>query len=223
MAGQITVVSPERIAEELRKMLAHPARAVGVRLLNEAGLVPFVLPELASADWDRLVRVEQRLPTAAGFPPALAALLHQLSPNIAEGVGRRLRLSNQELEAVVWLVGGQARLADAAHQPPSRLYPLLAHPGVSDLLALRRAIRSADGADLGEVDYCEQVLRDTPAERLNPPPLVTGDDLRNAGLTPGPAFKRLLDAVRAAQLDGHVHSKAEGLRLADQLARAPGP
>ena len=37
MAGQITVVSAERIAEELRKLLVHPRRARGIALLDEAG------------------------------------------------------------------------------------------------------------------------------------------------------------------------------------------
>ena len=36
---------------------------------------------------------------------------------------------------------------------------------------------------------------------INPPPLLTGHDLYQHGLTPGPEFKWLLDQVREAQLD----------------------
>src|SRR5262249_61669766 len=39
MAGQITVVSAERIAEELRKMFAHPTRAWALRQLDALGLL----------------------------------------------------------------------------------------------------------------------------------------------------------------------------------------
>src|SRR5438105_4595673 len=46
MAGQIAVVSAERIAAELRKLLVYPQRARGVRLLDELGLVQPLLPEL---------------------------------------------------------------------------------------------------------------------------------------------------------------------------------
>jgi poly(A) polymerase len=95
------------------------------------------------------------------------------------------------------------------------LKPLLAHPGIGELLALHRAC----GID---VDYCERVLRETPPEALNPRPLVTGDDLRDAGLKPGPDFKRLLDAVREAQLDATVTTKEEALALAKEL-RGPAP
>ncbi|MFO0847743.1 MAG: CCA tRNA nucleotidyltransferase [Gemmataceae bacterium] len=223
MAHTITVVSAERIAEELRKMLAHPSRAVGVRLLDDAGLAPYILPELGSADWAFLGRVMERLPLRAGFVLAFAALLHELSAGTVAKDCQRLRLSNAEATSVTWLVARHADLAGAVTQPPSRLYPLLAHPEIADLFALRRAVLEATGHEVTDVDFCEQVLRTkTPAE-LNPPPLVTGDDLRALGLKPGPGFKRLLDATRAAQLDGQVRSKAEGLRLAEELSRGVGP
>jgi poly(A) polymerase len=38
MAGEITVVSAERVAEELRKLLTDPRRADGMRLMDEVGL-----------------------------------------------------------------------------------------------------------------------------------------------------------------------------------------
>ncbi len=61
MAAEIRVVSAERIAEELRKLLAHPNRARGLRLLRELGLIEPILPELATAEWEGLVRVVERL------------------------------------------------------------------------------------------------------------------------------------------------------------------
>ena len=46
MADQITVVSAERVAEELRKLLVHPRRSRGVNLLLELGLAAAILPEI---------------------------------------------------------------------------------------------------------------------------------------------------------------------------------
>jgi poly(A) polymerase len=43
--------------------------------------------------------------------------------------------------------------------------------------------------------------------------LVTGDDLRiTFGLTPGPRFKRLLDAIEMAHVEGRISSRSEALR-----------
>jgi poly(A) polymerase len=97
MAEQIGVVAPERIAEELRKMLSHKSRGRAVRLLRELGLIPPILPELvptfdqphrlslatipahsAETLWDHTVRVVESLPEEASFPLALAALLHDI-------------------------------------------------------------------------------------------------------------------------------------------------
>src|SRR5438067_438156 len=105
MAGEIRVVSPERIAEELRKTLAHPNRGRGVRLLGEFGLVEPILPELAArgpAAWSHAARVVECLPREASFPLAFAALLHEIGKSAAEAVADRLRLSTVEKTRVAW-------------------------------------------------------------------------------------------------------------------------
>jgi tRNA nucleotidyltransferase domain 2 putative len=50
-----------------------------------------------------------------------------------------------------------------------------------------------------------------------PVPLVSGDDLIAAGLQPGPTFRRILEAVYDAQLEGRISTKKEALNLAEQL------
>ena len=80
MAPQITVVSPERIAMEMRRVLTEPGRVQGVRLLVELGLAAAVLPEIVPGDGASPARVEHALGVLGrlqnpGFPLALAALL----------------------------------------------------------------------------------------------------------------------------------------------------
>ena len=50
-----------------------------------------------------------------------------------------------------------------------------------------------------------------------PPPLITGDDLVAAGLSPGPVFKRVLDAVYDAQLEGKLSGKRQAMEMAMRL------
>ena len=92
MAGEITVVSAERIAEELRRLLVYPRRARGMDLLYDLGLVAVLLPDvlpmkglpqgLPSAPcgdlWDHVMRVLDLLGPETSFPLALAALLHDV-------------------------------------------------------------------------------------------------------------------------------------------------
>jgi poly(A) polymerase len=224
-APQITVVSAERIAEELRKLLTHPNRVRGVRLLREFGLVEHVLPELTNDTvWQRGVRVVEELhsptwphPEAVSFPLAFSVLLHEVGAPTAERVADRLRLSNAEKVRVVWLVEMHQSLTDAPSMRPCRLYPILVHPGIGDLLSLHRALAVGGGRGVGHVEFCERVIRDTPPEVLNPPPVLTGNDLIAIGLKPGRDFKRLLDAVRDAQLDGQIRSRDEALAMIRDL------
>jgi hypothetical protein len=66
--------------------------------------------------------------------------------------------------------------------------------------------------------WCRERLA-WPTERLDPPPLVTGDDLQARGLRPGPAFKYILQALRDAQLDGEIQTKEDALSLAITLSK----
>lgn len=92
MAGQITVVSAERIAEELRQLIVHPRRSHGMNLLYDLGLVAPILPELLPMKglpqgpplaptgdlWDHVMAVLDQLGDAPSFSLAMAALLHDV-------------------------------------------------------------------------------------------------------------------------------------------------
>jgi poly(A) polymerase len=214
MAREITIISAERIADELRKMLVHRNRAWALRQMDELGLLKQVLPEVQNGvAW----RVVEALEEPVSFPLALAALLHMIGKRAAGKACRRLKLSNEETSRVEWLVDKHEYLRDAPTMRPSQLKPILVHPGIGALLALHRAIAVANGRPATHVEFCEQMLRDTPRELLDPPPLLSGDDLLALGWEQGPLFKKVLDAVREAQLDGTITTKEEAIRLAEQL------
>ncbi len=258
MAAEIRVVSAERIAEELRKLLTHRNRVRGLRLLREFGLVEPVLPELVPTFtlpqglpaaptgtlWDHIVRVVECLPGEASFSLAFAAILHDVGKpavwartadkytfhghehvgrEMAEKIADRLRLSTAEKTRIAWLVEKHMYLADAQTMRESKLKPILIHPGIRELLELHRADAIASGKSLDHVEFCERYLRETPPEVLNPPPVLTGDDLITQGMKPGREFKRLLEAVREAQLEGRVTSKPQAAEMVRSLRSAPPP
>jgi poly(A) polymerase len=92
MAREIRVVSPERIAKELRGCLVHRNRAAAMRLFLDIGLADVVMPELVpmrglpqgrpaapTGDlWDHVLRTLKELGPEASFPLAMAALLHDV-------------------------------------------------------------------------------------------------------------------------------------------------
>ena len=211
MATEVTTVSAERIGEELRKILTHPDRVRGIDLMRDAGLVTPILPQVTGQIDDAIDRL-RRLPSRVSFELAFATLLPPLDAKGTAKVARQLRLSNDETARVGWLVARRDALDAAETLPLSKLKPLLAHAGAGELIALHRA----RGATAG-VAFCERFLATTSAGELDPAPLVTGDDLAALGMTPGPDFKRILAAVRDAQLENRLPSKTAALALVETL------
>ena len=219
MADGITVVSPERIAVEMRRMLVGPRPSDAVRMMIDTGLAAAILPEIVPRDdagkrrLETVLEVVSRL-SQPGFPLALAALLHESADGPAvRKVCRRWRLSNQETDRSVWLVDNLGAVSDAPTLRWSVLQKILISEGIEDLLSLHEAARPADAED---VAYCRAQLR-KPCEQLDPPPLITGDDLAQHGIPPGPKYRDLLAAVRDAQLDEEILTRSEALAMVDRM------
>ena len=52
-----------------------------------------------------------------------------------------------------------------------------------------------------------------PPETIQPPPLITGNDLIEAGYTPGPLFKEILSVVEDDQLENRLSTREEAMQL----------
>jgi tRNA nucleotidyltransferase/poly(A) polymerase len=224
MAGEITVVSAERIAGEMERMLVDRHRVRAVRLLVETGLAAGVLPEIVPASpagrdrLDAVLAVLDRL-AQPGFPLALATLLHLgTDAAAAAGVCRRWRLSNRQTERTAWLVEHHAALREPRSLRWSQLQPLLVAEGIDDLISLEEAAALAARRDTSHLAWCRSLLAQ-PSEVLDPPPLLTGDDLLRHGVRPGPVYRVLLQRIREAQLDGEIRTPDDALALADRLWR----
>jgi tRNA nucleotidyltransferase/poly(A) polymerase len=238
MASQIGVVSVERIADEMRRMLTDGSRAKAVDLLHDTDLLPQILPELIAANDAGVVTVTgirgdaawlavletMNLLKGPSFPLALAALLVPfVDLTGAKKIASRWKLSNHESRMLGWLIEQQVALAGAEQMPWSRLQPLLIHDGAGDLVALHAALAEVrvagrPRASVGDLRFCRRMLS-SPGEELNPPPLLTGDDLIRLGIPRGKIYQRLLQAQRDAQLDGVVETKAGAIELVKQLLK----
>lgn len=245
MAPELIVVSAERIAQELRKVLSHRSRVLGYELLSELGLLRVILPEVVGAgsspltpspstggraEPELILETLRQLPESASFELALAAILQQLPAPVQEpkshhdlvgtvwAVARRLKLSADEMTAIAWLVGHLNHWNDAPEQTAAQLKRMLAHPLSSELRALVRAVRKAACLPLEPIDFVDDYAAQHTADEINPRELISGKDLIERGLAPGPRFKELLDQIRDAQLNGEIASRPEALQRLEQLA-----
>ncbi|MGN6135429.1 MAG: CCA tRNA nucleotidyltransferase [Aureliella sp.] len=247
-AAELCIVSGERMAGEMHKTLVTSGRESAVRNWAEAGLLAVLLPELAQ-HWSergehacalvRAIRPDDWIcPLAALLWPitALPQNIQQNSPAdsspdiqpetnaagaaaLSSTLKARLKLSNDEVARLRFALESQPLLQRAAGRAWSEVQPVLVDPRIAaamDLLAARVACGEVDAEQL---EWLEQRLA-WPRERLDPPPLVGGNDLQRLGFAAGPQFKQLLASVRAGQLDARLADRQQALQwLQTQLPK----
>ncbi len=222
MASQITTVSAERIAGEMELALQCDNRAAAVEMLLHTGLADAVLPEIVPRSPTSRARLEENLlvmrhlrsPT---FPAAMAALLHGIvRPDQVGQIARRWRLSNQYAASIRWLLEHYHSLDRAPENPWSTVQPVLVDPRIDQLVNLLEARAQCNWASEDVLRWIEEKRRIDRAV-LDPPPLLTGNDLIERGVPRGPIYGRLLHQVRCAQLDGQISTKEQAIDLVDRL------
>jgi poly(A) polymerase len=213
-APELRGVSRERVGHEVRRMLAHPSRGGAVAQIESLGLAPATLLEEGCAQTSRVRALEP----SCGVVPALAAwLLDRASPlPWQERLARwtqALVLSNAEtdgvraaLEAREMILRDWDSLAIAARKR------LAVASGFQDALAI---LQAEGDPSAQRVRAAVLTLSET---ELAPTPLLDGHALQALGLKPGPAFRRILDAVYDAQLEGRIRGVEEARTLALRIA-----
>jgi tRNA nucleotidyltransferase/poly(A) polymerase len=226
MAHLVAGVSPERIAAELRGMVSRVGRRRALELLDETGLACEVLVEVAPGpglpaarrdSWAFATGVVDAL-DEPDLPLAVAALAERVGSHVIPPLAARLRLSTREAKKAAWLLAAIADLGGLsavalASRPWSSLQPLVAHEHAAALADLLRARAACSACDPEAAAwFTGRAAR--PRTEIDPPPLVSGNDLLAAGLPAGRALGAALAKVRRLQLDGVITTRDEALAAA---------
>jgi len=132
---------------------------------------------------------------------------------MAEEICRRLRLSGDDTQQVSALVDHHMRFGQAMRMSESTLKKFLRMPHFEQHLALHRADCLASHGGLDSYQFIQKKLSEIPPEKMRPPRLVSGEDLISAGYSPGPQFRKILDAVENAQLEGDLTSRQAAMEF----------
>jgi tRNA nucleotidyltransferase/poly(A) polymerase len=222
-APEIDAVSPERIGAELVRMFGHPNYVAAYRLLLESNLWEEILPnELSGESGTQQRRVEEltRLQISNVDSNQVAAVIailvrpaldrHRDSKKAASLLAQlksAWKLKNELIKSIGWIVSAIAVLSDCHRKKWSEVQPWLIRADAAVALDVVQAV----GGDVeASVEFARAKLL-LPKEELNPDPLVTGGDLIELGISPGPKFKTILQSVRNGQLDGAISTRAQAL------------
>jgi len=225
-AQELGKISRERIGQEVRLMLTSSKPAPAAGLMQSLMLDG---PTLGESHRDTPLRALNSLGAGGEYALYLATWMldrHEASGSLAEASAfvqggskkvlstwrKALCLSNQDRDGLRQMLS----LLPLAHNWPelgvAKRKRLLASSGWPGAFELVRAV--------GPVEVVQQIEAEAAPlidQGVAPQRWVTGDNLIEMGIEPGPEMGELLEQVYDAQLDGRVGSREEALAWVKDL------
>jgi len=230
----IKKVSPERIRDELIKILLSNFPKIGLKLLHQSGLLKFILPDLesgvgfyAEGDYEGKDLFSYILDILDNLPPDLALrlsiLLYDIEKSqafyskseIADRILHRLRFKNSLIKKVNILIPEDGQKADFSSKKNIR--QIISRVGEENILSILE-LKKADtvvskGADkLKQIEKIEKKLREILKEK---PPTsikdlaINGKDLIDLGYQEGKGIGNRLKKLLKRVIDKPELNKRE--------------
>ncbi len=225
-------LSGHRLLDEVRLLLSEEEPRHAVSRLGELGLLRFIHPALKwsprleallkaveeTLDWYRISSLNwprgKQEPAVEPWVVYLMAVMDVLPGRAVADTLRRLTVAERHGAQVRHARSSTDRLLRQLHKRPSlrpsEVFRLLEGRSVEMLLFL--TAKAKTDAVKGQVATYLSAYR-------HMKPLLTGDDLRDMGLKPGPVFRKMLNRLLDARLNGDVKTDADERALVTKLAK----
>jgi tRNA nucleotidyltransferase (CCA-adding enzyme) len=216
-------LSGDRVRHELNLILEEEHAIAMLRRLSELGLLAAIHPDLPEMKepLEALLALalfthpaaEWNLPLKnAGLPLNLLCAylvwLLELSLEKALSVANHLRLSAAAQEMLASALRLKSDLPGLEGLPISQVVKRLDEVPISAIYALHLT---------SDVTCLDDLLVKYARTWRHIWPVTNGEILNQRGLSPGPAYKSILNALRAAWLDGRINSPLEETTLLEEL------
>jgi poly(A) polymerase len=133
------------------------------------------------------------------------------------GIMRRLKFSNEQIDAVKELVARHMMFKDAPKMRQSTLKRFMGVPNFEDDMELHRIDCSGSHGLLDLYKFIREKQSEFSNEPIIPAPFVTGHDVMELGIKPGPQVGEILTKIQDEQLEGKIKSREEALDLLKRL------
>lgn len=141
-----------------------------------------------------------------------------MGAEIAESILRRLKFPNHTITAVTTMVARHMQFMNVQQMRVAKLKRFMAEPTFPMEMELHRVDCASSNGFTDNYEFLQHQQSVFAAQPLIPPPLVTGKDLIDLGLQPGPRFKSILETIQNEQLEGRILEREPALVYLRQLA-----
>lgn len=204
-ATSLKNISRERIHDEVNKMLLTNNAGKAMRLLKALKLAPFVFPSLDRVADADLTDIGTR---PKDLPIRLAALFVTLpeAGKTAEVEMRNTKYDTTTIQMVKVILDNYRTLSDDP-DGPIKIRELVASLGENKTLQLARFLfGDAENPSTNIIRQQSQFLRDNPLP-------ISGQDLIDMGMKPGPKFSEILGAVKKIYLSNPKTPKDQYIQV----------
>ncbi|MGB1249863.1 MAG: CCA tRNA nucleotidyltransferase [Candidatus Promineifilaceae bacterium] len=211
----VHLLTPARVRHELQHIFTESKRFAMLARLSELGVLAAIHPMLRwQPEWAHSLASLADTPFANQFEPQLLLWLSWLELDAQQAILARLGVRRKAITSAEAVDNIQTALASLPQNTTPSTIERTLRPFAKLSLARQLAgIRQA-GSHIG------RWLARYESEWQHVRPAHTGAHLRALGLPPGPRFRDILGALRAARLDGQVQTfEGEQKLLAGILKR----
>lgn len=142
----------------------------------------------------------------------------RVGAEMAEVILRRLRCSNKTTEDVTVMVRNHMNFMNVKNMRTAKVKRFMARPTFEQEMELHRVDCASSNGITENYDFLREKEIEFATEPLIPEPLVTGKDLIDLGLKPGPRFKEILSDVQTEQLEGRLIDREEALKFVHEIS-----
>jgi tRNA nucleotidyltransferase/poly(A) polymerase len=234
-APKLKRISPERIGDELRRMLTPISRKIAWPLLWELNLAREILrflprlPQAMNASRSLFLKLAPDQEISFGVALAGTAICTQLLQDPSfdvrvlldrkeihqseHAMRQALRISNDESDEIKQTLEGAGLMLAETFPGLAARKRFMARPTAKLSRMLLDALAGC-GQHADRIAEIQSKLKNLESIDCAPMPLITGDDLTAKGLNPGPIFKQILDSVYDAQLEGKISTREQAMEMA---------
>jgi tRNA nucleotidyltransferase (CCA-adding enzyme) len=218
-------LSGSRLMEELILLFSEEEPRKAIARLAELDLLRFIHPDLTwsprletllkavedALDWYKLLYLDHKMDAWVVY---FTALMEVVPDKAVKETLKRLPVSERQAEKIrAGRFTSHALLRRLARRPPlkpAETYRTLL--GLSDEVLLFLIAKTKSESVKRQISAHLTAYR-------HAKPSLTGDDLKKMGLKPGPLYRKILDRLLDARLNGEVASEADERELARKIAK----
>ncbi|MCX7626028.1 MAG: CCA tRNA nucleotidyltransferase [Candidatus Sumerlaeaceae bacterium] len=148
----------------------------------------------------------------------------KVGAEMADTICQRLKFPKAQREHIVEMVRRHMMFISIRDMRPAKRARFLATPTIDEEIELHRADCLASHGNLENYEFARAELQkmreNSGGQQPLPEPLINGHDLRDElKIPPGPIYRKILDSVLDAQLEGRISNREQALALAQELAQ----